>query len=565
MDIGSQSIEFFRAFIFCLLNSLCLTDNSLVYKVDAMKLASKQLVKFKKSWSDSYYSVPQANLGNSVANAAANAAISNVASQGLNIITGQQKGFSWSSVAASAVGGAVGNYVGSKFNVIGASGAADLSKTITKGVVSGMAGNVASQLTQIAINGKGRLDWASVAVAGVYGVQAGFNERDRVNADIVQQQRAALGVNNEPLYSSAPKGAFTQALLNSQAVEAAQLSLINTPASAGGLNAYFPFSTEQVMPDNNAATTQAYFKQREKENAVEAQKAATNKVYKQFNNVNAVENVEFNLGGVDFLSNNGAGNGRVQGAYWSNISDEGVTQGSFAQYAFGKTMGNLEKVGYGIYDSVSAAISNPKDGFKGARNMVVNLGPDLYNLATNGTKTSLNGYSMLFEQTGLVDDGTFADFRNTKAYNINPLLANENQAQNGGSLLGGLALGKLVSSYGQYGVTFESVNATGPLKYQAGAVNIRLTAPAFATTAEATAAAEALGYTKVDGQFSKFKQPIYRNNKADSDLRFISPDIGSGISSHNGGVWKAADSIKNLGSMKTRSGTYDADLNWLKK
>ncbi|WP_230491899.1 toxin C-terminal domain-containing protein [Lysinibacillus sphaericus] len=30
---------------------------------------------------------------------------------------------------------------------------------------------------------------------------------------------------------------------------------------------------------------------------------------------------------------------------------------------------------------------------------------------------------------------------------------------------------------------------------------------------------------------------------------------------HNGGVWKGADSIKNLGSKKTRSGTYDAELN----
>lgn len=268
---------------------------------------------------------------------------------------------------------------------------------------------------------------------------------------------------------------------------------------------------------------------------------------------------------MDFLSNSTAGNGRVQGSYWGNISDEGATQGNFAKYALGNTMGVLEKVGYGIYGSVSAAINSPKDGFKGARNMAVNLGPDLYNLAVNGTKTSLNGYSLLFEQSGLVGEGAFADFRNTKAYNINPLLANENQGQNGGYLLGGLALGKVVGSYGGYGVTFENINATGPLKYQAGAVNIRLTAPAFANTAEATAAAEALGYMKVEGQFSKSRQPIYRNNKTDSDLRFISPDVGSGLGSHNGGVWKAADSIPNLRSKQTRSGTYDADLNWLRK
>ncbi|WP_409269987.1 toxin C-terminal domain-containing protein [Pseudomonas sp. KCJK9044] len=30
---------------------------------------------------------------------------------------------------------------------------------------------------------------------------------------------------------------------------------------------------------------------------------------------------------------------------------------------------------------------------------------------------------------------------------------------------------------------------------------------------------------------------------------------------HNGGVWKGADSVKKLGSRRTRSGTYDMDLN----
>lgn len=263
---------------------------------------------------------------------------------------------------------------------------------------------------------------------------------------------------------------------------------------------------------------------------------------------------------MNFIPNSEVGNEQVQGGYWGNISDEGVTQGSFAKYALGNTMGTLEKLGYGIYNGVAAAINSPKDGFKGARNMVVNLGPDLYNLAVNGTKTSLNGYSMLFEKSGLVGDGTFADFRNTNAYNINPLLANENQGQNGGYLLGSLLLGKAVSNYGQYGVTFESINATGPFKYQAGAINIRLTGPAFANTAEATKAAEALGYTKVQGQFAKGKQPVYENRDVSRDLRYISPDVGSGNGSHKGGIWKAADSIKNLNSKSTRTGTFDGNL-----
>ncbi|WP_411705615.1 toxin C-terminal domain-containing protein [Edaphovirga cremea] len=30
---------------------------------------------------------------------------------------------------------------------------------------------------------------------------------------------------------------------------------------------------------------------------------------------------------------------------------------------------------------------------------------------------------------------------------------------------------------------------------------------------------------------------------------------------HNGGFWKVADSVKNFGSKKTRTGTFDIDLN----
>jgi len=45
--------------------------------------------------------------------------------------------------------------------------------------------------------------------------------------------------------------------------------------------------------------------------------------------------------------------------------------------------------------------------------------------------------------------------------------------------------------------------------------------------------------------------------------KYITPDVGSGngMGSHNGGVWKMADSVKKLGSRTTRLGTYDANLN----
>lgn len=33
------------------------------------------------------------------------------------------------------------------------------------------------------------------------------------------------------------------------------------------------------------------------------------------------------------------------------------------------------------------------------------------------------------------------------------------------------------------------------------------------------------------------------------------------LDGHNGGAWKMADSVKNLGSKETRSGTFDVNLN----
>jgi filamentous hemagglutinin len=42
----------------------------------------------------------------------------------------------------------------------------------------------------------------------------------------------------------------------------------------------------------------------------------------------------------------------------------------------------------------------------------------------------------------------------------------------------------------------------------------------------------------------------------------MSRDVGSGDGNgaHNGGVWKVAESVKALGSKKSRIGTFDADL-----
>ncbi|WP_233983629.1 toxin C-terminal domain-containing protein, partial [Pectobacterium versatile] len=64
-----------------------------------------------------------------------------------------------------------------------------------------------------------------------------------------------------------------------------------------------------------------------------------------------------------------------------------------------------------------------------------------------------------------------------------------------------------------------------------------------------------LGYSKTNER--SHGQPVYVNKKAPRDVRYITPDVDG----HNGGFWKGADSVKNLGSRKTRSGAYDANLN----
>lgn len=63
-------------------------------------------------------------------------------------------------------------------------------------------------------------------------------------------------------------------------------------------------------------------------------------------------------------------------------------------------------------------------------------------------------------------------------------------------------------------------------------------------TKEATAAAKELGYTK--SKFTSHNQPVFKKGN-----KYITPDVDG----HNGGVWKMASSVKNLGSKRTRKGT----------
>lgn len=71
----------------------------------------------------------------------------------------------------------------------------------------------------------------------------------------------------------------------------------------------------------------------------------------------------------------------------------------------------------------------------------------------------------------------------------------------------------------------------------------------FANAAEATEAAKNLGFRKTN--FRSHGQPVYTDGR-----RYITPDVDG----HNGGVWKMADSVRNLGRKNTRTGTFDGKL-----
>ena len=78
--------------------------------------------------------------------------------------------------------------------------------------------------------------------------------------------------------------------------------------------------------------------------------------------------------------------------------------------------------------------------------------------------------------------------------------------------------------------------------------------PVRMTSKEQTTAANKLGFAATN-YFSNGQRIFKKGNL------YISYDI----TGHNGGVWKMANSIKNLASASTRMGTYDAFLRWIGK
>ncbi len=162
--------------------------------------------------------------------------------------------------------------------------------------------------------------------------------------------------------------------------------------------------------------------------------------------VDALRNGTSSQGG-GFLANARAG----MNAFWTQVADEGVSQGSFLKYATGQTMRAFGNFGYDVADKVDAAYDQPREGVIGGVKSLINLGPDLFNGTVNSLKLSLDGYSRVAEKLGAGDD-TFAGFRQTSPYNVTPLFGYDNQAQAGGGLIAQTALGFGLEKYGDYNI-----------------------------------------------------------------------------------------------------------------
>jgi YD repeat-containing protein len=111
---------------------------------------------------------PSIGDGVSTLSVAANAVASNVFAQGLNIITGQQKGFSWTGIAVSAIGAVAASKVNNSLfsNADGTPTSWVTDNPVMSAIAQGTIRSGAVQLTQMAITG-GHLNWSAIASGGV--------------------------------------------------------------------------------------------------------------------------------------------------------------------------------------------------------------------------------------------------------------------------------------------------------------------------------------------------------------------------------------------------------------
>lgn len=138
--------------------------------------------------------------------AMAGAAGANVATQGVNILMGQQSSFSWSSLAASAISAGVSQ--GLTSGLTGDGGMFASSDAATKLAVNSTTRALVSAATRVAIQG-GKVSWEAVAADTITGMIQGHYASQGSNAGAQQpkdklatdKSRADLGLTTESNWS----------------------------------------------------------------------------------------------------------------------------------------------------------------------------------------------------------------------------------------------------------------------------------------------------------------------------------------------------------------------------
>jgi hypothetical protein len=108
----------------------------------------------------------------------------NIINQGVGIITGAQKGFSWAGVAAAAIAAPITSSIGKSIKDSNFGGAGNAGYAL-RGALTGVATSTVNELTRVAIVG-GKVNWSSVAIGGIsggiYGYGEGLGQQARVNS-----------------------------------------------------------------------------------------------------------------------------------------------------------------------------------------------------------------------------------------------------------------------------------------------------------------------------------------------------------------------------------------------
>jgi hypothetical protein len=132
-------------------------------------------------------------LGGITKNIVGQAIAGNIINQGVGIITGQQKGFSWAGVAAAAIAAPITSKISESIKGTAFAQASPLNAGIA-GAVAGVLNSTVNELTRVAIQG-GRVSWASVAIGGIsggiYGYGEGLGQQARVNVPNADKQAKA--------------------------------------------------------------------------------------------------------------------------------------------------------------------------------------------------------------------------------------------------------------------------------------------------------------------------------------------------------------------------------------